>query len=708
MKKRARNEIKFSRLVLLFGLFSFFLLIGRMIYLSLSPKVDGIDLKKFASKRTTERQVIPATRGTIYDCNGNVLAENVSSYTLIAYLSDSRTIDPKKPQHVVDKEKTARELAPIIGMDEAKVLELLNKKAYQTEFGTNGKGLTELTKAKIDKLHLPGIDFIENQKRYYPNGDFLSYTLGYAKQNEKGEIVGEMGLEKLYDKELSGTDGFIEYQKDAKGYKIPGTNEYRQEAVDGEDIYLTIDQSVQLIADDALKEAQRNSVYDWLTIMIADANTGAILASTSSPSFNPNKRDMTNFLDYNVQAYEPGSTMKIWSFMAAMEAGVYHGDETYKSGSYEASDGTVINDWDPNGWGYITFDRGFVMSSNVAAMNLVNRMNGNYLKNFYKKLGFGSKTGIELANEMSGSLNFTYETEVLNASFGQGITTTPVQNIKALTTLTNKGTVLSPFIISKIEDHNTKEISYKNSRKEIDKVASEQTVNKLKDLMYETVNGAGNTGVLYKQDGYALAGKTGTAQIADTTFGGYLRGESDIVSSLSAIYPKDNPKILLYTSLYRPAGGSPYAVNNAVKEIVKNITTYYNIDVNVGETKENISEYTLRSYINKKKEIATGELSTNGIPAIVIGDGDKIIDQYPKKGSKVNSKGKVFLLTNGTVTLANMTSWSKKDTKAYCDLIGLDAIFRGNGYVQAQNIPEGQIVTRGTKIEIDLGQKYEI
>lgn len=710
MKKKARNQVRFNKLVLIFGLFSFALIIGRMVYLSISPKVDGIDLQKFASKRTTERQVIQAKRGTIYDCNGNVLAENVSSYTLIAYLSDTRTIDEKKPQHVVDKEKTAEKLAPILGIDKEDVLKLLNKKAYQTEFGSKGRGLTELTKSKIEELNLPGLDFIETQKRYYPNGDFLSYTLGYAKQDEEGNIVGEMGLEKLYNEELSGTDGFIEYQKDAKGYKIPGTNEIRQEAVDGEDIHLTIDQSVQLIVDDAMKDAYKNFTYDWFTIMIADADTGAILASSSSPSFNPNLRNMTNYLDYNIaQAYEPGSTMKIWSFMAAMEAGVYNGNETYRSGSYTARDGTIINDWDPNGWGYITYDRGFAMSSNVAAMNLVNKMSGNYLRNFYKKLGFGSKTGIELANEVTGSLNFTYETEILNASFGQGITTTPIQNIKALTTLTNKGRLLSPYIISEIKDHNTNEVSYKNSRKEGEQVASEATVNKLKDLMYETVNGAGNTGVLYRLEGYALAGKTGTAQIADTKNGGYLRGAQDIVSSLSAIYPKDDPKIVLYTSLYRPAGGSSYPVNNAVKEIIKNITKYYNIDINVADTKESIATYELKSYINKKKSDALGDLNTNGIKnVVIIGNGDKIIDQYPERGVTVNSKEKVFLLTNGDIAMPNMNGWSKKDVKQYCNLVGMEVTISGNGYVNGQSIAEESPINKESKLNITLSQKYGV
>ena len=709
MKTRSRNQIKYSALILIFGLFSFVIIIARMCYISLSNEIDGVNLEKFASKRTTARQVIQAHRGTIYDCNGNVLAQNVSSYTLIAYLSSKRTIDDKKPQHVVNKEETAEKLAPILGMEKDEVLRLLNKKGYQTEFGSKGRGLTELTKSKIEELNLPGLDFIETQKRYYPNGDFLSYTLGYAKADENGNIVGEMGLEKLYNDKLSGTDGFIEYQKDAKGYKIPGTNEIRQDAVDGEDIHLTIDQSVQLIVDDAMKEAYKNYAYEWFTIMVADANTGAILASTSSPSFNPNLRNMTNYLDYNVgQAYEPGSTMKIWSFMAAMEAGVYKGDDTYKSGSYTARDGTVINDWDPNGWGYITYDKGFQFSSNVAAMNLVNKMSGNYLRNFYKKLGFGSKTGIELSNEVSGSLNFTYETEILNASFGQGITTTPIQNIKALTTLSNKGTVLSPYIISEIKDHNTNEVSYRNSRKEIEKVASEATVNKINDLMYWTVNGPGNTGVLYKIDGYPLAGKTGTAQIADVNHGGYLRGAGDVVSSLSAIYPKDNPKILLYASLYKPVGGSPAAVNNAVKSIIKNVTTYYNIDVNVQNQNEVITNYKIKSYINKTKDEAVNDLTSNHINSIVIGDGNKVIDQYPKRGTNLNSKEKCFLLTNGDIYMPNMTGWSKKEVKAFATLSGMDIVFNGTGYVNGQSIGYNTKIDRGTKININLSQKYGI
>lgn len=709
-RKKSRNKVDNRAFWYVLGLFFivFLILVVRMSFLSLSETVDGVNLKQFASQRTTYKEVIPAKRGTIYDCNGNVLAQNVSSYTLIAYLDESRSENSKEPLHVVDKEKTAKELAKVIDMKEEDILKLLKKDTYQTEFGSAGKGLSELKKEQIAALDLPGIDFVESQKRYYPNGDFLSYTLGYAKEDENGVLRGELGLEKLYDDVLSGTDGYIEYQKDANGYKIPNTNEIRHEAVDGQDVYLTVDQTIQLIVDQAVSNSEKKYKYEWMTILIADANSGAILASTTSPSFDPNKRNLTNYLDTNVSvAYEPGSTMKIYSFMAAMENGTYDGDKKYKSGSYTASDGTKISDWKPEGWGYITYDKGFAYSSNVAAMNLINNgMSGTFLKNFYKKLGFGSKTGIELPGESTGSLNFTYETEILNASFGQGITTTPIQNIQALTTLTNDGMLLKPYLVEKIINSDD-EVTYKGKRTEIEQVASKDTIDKLKDLMDETVNGKGNTGIYYKQKGYQLIGKTGTAQIADTKNGGYLDGVSDIVASFAGVYPKDNPEILIYASVYKPVGGTPYAVSSAVKEIVRNVSTYFDIETNTN-SEEDIQTIEVQSYINENKSDVVNELSKNKIPTVVISNGTKIIDQYPKSGT-VSSKEKIFLVTNGdTITLPDMKDWSKKDVVTYANLVGLQVTYEGNGYVTEQSIKKGKTVKKGTQLTIKLKEKYNV
>ena len=174
-KKRKKNNIRYSKIVIFTSLFLFVCMIGRVIQLGLSTEVDGVNLKELASKRTTATEKLSAERGSVYTSDGEALAQNVSSYKLIAYLDKKRTTNKKNPQHVVDKEKTAKALAPILGMEEDEVLKYLSKEGvYQTEFGAKGKGLSELTKNKIEELDLPGIDFIESFKRYYPKGDFAS------------------------------------------------------------------------------------------------------------------------------------------------------------------------------------------------------------------------------------------------------------------------------------------------------------------------------------------------------------------------------------------------------------------------------------------------------------------------------------------------------------------------------------------------------
>ena len=237
-KKKRKNNIIYSRVIILVSLLLFCVMIGRTIQLGLSTEVDGTNLQELASKRTTRTTTISAKRGTIYSSSGDVLAQNVSSYKLLAYLDPERTTNPDKPQHVVDKEDTARKLATVLNMTYEDILYRLNKDKdglKQTYFGTAGKNLNELTKKKIEDLNLPGLDFEESFKRYYPKGQFASYVLGYAKAESEEEpvIKGEMGIEKQYDSILKGEDGYVTYQKDLRGYKIPNTPTYTKDAVQG-------------------------------------------------------------------------------------------------------------------------------------------------------------------------------------------------------------------------------------------------------------------------------------------------------------------------------------------------------------------------------------------------------------------------------------------------------------------------------------------
>lgn len=715
MKRKVTNNIKINAFVILGALLFFIVIIIRISYLSLSTEVDGINLQDFANKRTTKTEVLYAKRGSIYDVNGNVLAQNVSSYTVIAYLSESRTTNPEKPQHVVDKEYTAKKLSEILEMDYDKVLSYLSKEnVYQTEFGNKGRGLTELTKEKIEQLNLPGIDFIETQKRNYPYGRFLSYTLGYAKvsstENEDGtvedKIVGELGIEAKFDKELSGTDGYNYYQKDRNGYKIAGTKELTEKAVDGNDIYLTIDATIQLFAEQSINKAMDKYDADWITLMMADAKTGAILASATYPSFDPNIRDITNYLDYNVSyAFEPGSTMKIYSYMAAMENGVYNGSEKYKSGVYVTSDGTEIGDWNRNGWGNITYDQGFALSSNVGVINLIKKhMNADILKEYYKKLGFGSKTNIELANEVSGKISFKYETEVFNAGFGQGITTTPIQNIKALTSISNDGILLQPYIIDKIVDQDTGDIIYSGKKTELGRVASIETVTKIKDLMESVVNGnsSTSTGYYYYMDGYDIIAKTGTAQIAKESGKGYYSNQ--IIRGFAGMFPKDEPAVIMYVAAKNPS--STKLMSQIVKEVIKNTSNYLNIYDGTKEEVKSLKQYKLTSYINKNVSEAEKELKNNKMNVVVIGDGNKIIDQYPKANVTIDELDKVFLITNSNdKKMPNLIGYSKSEVLVLEKLLNLNIEYSGDGYVYDQDIKEGTVLKESDTIKLKLKQK---
>ena len=711
MSKRKKNNIKYSGLVIILSLFLFAYFLYRLFYLSLSNEVDGVNLKELASKRTTATDIIYAKRGSIYAKNGDLLAQNVTAYKLIAYLDSKRTTNKKNPQHVVDKEKTAEKLAPILGMEKEQILKYLSKEnKYQTEFGVKGKNLNEITKNKIEDLNLPGLDFIESYRRYYPKGDFASYTIGYAKakSDEEDDVTGEMGIERYYDKTLRGENGYIKYQKDLKGYRIADTKTETKESTSGKDIYLTIDSNLQFYVENSMAKQSKGYGWEWYTFSLMDAKTGAILATSSKPSFDPNKRDIKNYMDMlSSSPYEPGSTMKTFTYMAAMENGVYKGSETYRSGVYTTKDGTQIGDWDRDGWGTISFDKGYALSSNVGIINLINRhMNANMLRTYYKKLGFGRKTGISLPNESTGTLNFKYETEIYNAGFGQGITTTPIQNMKALTPLTNDGMLLQPYIIDKIVDPETKEVIVQNKRTEIERVASTNTVKKMQSLMDDCVNGTGNTGVNFRLDSKELIGKTGTAQIANKR-GGYLEGKANVIVSFAGIYPKSDPKVIIYASVKKPSGGSQKPVSEAVKEIIKNLAKYY------GKSEDkvkpiDVKDYELPNFINRNIDEVKQTLKQDNVSYVVYGEGSKVVKQIPNAKTIVTNQDKVYLITNdNNIKLPDFTGMSSKLAKQIAEELGLKVKLDGVGYVTKQSINPGSKIEKGKEIKLTLNPKYK-
>lgn len=691
MKRRLNvNKVRVSKLLIAFILLFFVVVIARLLYLGISPKIDGIDLKTFVANRNTRKKTTYAKRGTIYDSSSNVLARTINSYTVIAYLSESRSKGFKTPQHVVDKEKTAKELSPILGMSEEAILYLLNRNAYQVELGPGGRGITELKKEEIEKLKLPGISFISSYKRYYQNDDFASYILGYVKTTDDGEMIGEMGIEQYYNDMLKGKDGFIVYQQDVNGYKIPNTKEEVKESKDGVDIYLTIDSNIQFFVEKYTKEAYEQYPCDWLFAVVADAKTGAILGSTSYPSFNPNIKNITNYLNPLVSfAIEPGSTMKIFTYMATMEKKMYDGNKTFKSGSIKIGENTIY-DWKTDGFGEITYDEGFMLSSNVGISYLTkDYFTGSELKEYFKKWGFGQKTGIELPYELTGTLNEKNNKaiEIANAGFGQGITVTPIQMVQALTMIANNGVMLKPYIVSKIVDEEDA-LVYEGKRTELGKVASSETVNNIKELMYKVIYNDlyYSTGASYRMDGYDLIGKTGTAQYTNPYTGRYYYDNVNYIRSFAGMFPKDDPEIIIYVATKKTY--TQKGVSNIVKGLVKDIANYRSIFKN---EETDATTFKIDDYSNQNLVMVLDNLKDKFKEIVVIGDGDKIVYTYPK--NKVVSKDeKIFILTNSkNIEIPDFIGYSKREVETYKKLTGIDITLEGNGYVYEQNIENDKI-----------------
>ncbi len=719
MNKRKVKNKKWKTPNFIFITFSFFFLILyiQLVYLSISKKIYGKNMNEFAASRNTVKQTVKANRGTIYDRDGGILALNVNSYTLIAYLDKNRSKNSSIPLHVEDIDKTAEKLSSVLDYDKDYFKKLLENgkknKRKQIEFGPAGKGITELVKDEIEALNLPGISFIESTKRYYPNANFASYVIGYAKEKEvtrkddngdkvtTNEIVGELGIESEYDEILRGKDGYLEYQQDRYGYKISGTKEINVEAKNGDDIYLTIDSNIQRFVESAISDVSKEYKPEMMMVTVMDAKNGDILATSSTPSFDPNKRDINSYENPLVTyTYEPGSTMKIYTYMCSIDSGNYDGEAKYNSGKYKIGDDT-INDWNKVGWGKITYDKGFEYSSNVGVANLISKtLEKKQLKDCLKKYGFGSKTNIELTREQVGLLNFNYPIEVATAGFGQGITTTAIQQLQALTIISNNGKMLKPHIVDKIVDSNNK-IYYKSKKEESEQLVKTSTVDKMKELMYNVVNGTdnGTTGKKYKVEGLDIIGKTGTAQISKN--GKYLTGDNSYIFSFAGMYPKDNPQIIIYAMMRQPRYGEGAGMYKVTRDVIISISKY--IEVEVKEKKEPKTSYKLTSYINKNTEETVKLLKDNGLDVIVLGDGNKIIKQYPSKNTKVLNGDKVILLTNDkNIKMPSLEGFSQNDAVALFNLIGIKYKIDGYGFVYEQSIKKDTKIEENMEIEIKL------
>lgn len=700
MKKRKSNTINVNKVIFVVLIISFFAISIKVSFVALAEKTDGLNLSEFVQNRNTQRDILKAKRGSILSSDGELLAHSINSYTVIAILKPYGKETSENANYVVDKNMTAEKLSAVLGMPYDDIMTLLNRDVSQVELGPYGRGITELTKKQIEALGLPGIDFIETSKRFYDMGTFASYIIGYAQNDDNNNIVGKMGVEAYYDDVLQGEDGYTEYQKDAQGYTIPFTDPITVKEKNGSDIYLTIDSKIQLYVENAVKDIAQYGNLDWMTFSVMDAKTGAIVATSSNPTFNPNKLVISNYLNpLTSYVYEPGSTMKIFSFLAAMEDGIYDGSELYQSGTIQVDDAT-IKDFNGRGWGQISFDTGFAYSSNTAATNLALRLGREKLYTFYDSLGFGQKTGITLPSEYSGNIDFTYKTELATASFGQGVTTTPIQNLQALTILTNDGVMIQPYIVDKIVNSDTGEVEYQHERTELGQKISSNNADKMLALMYDVVQSNMTDAKYFQTDSVTVVGKTGTAQYAGED-GKYVIGKNSYIRSFAGVFPYENPQYIIYISV-KAFDGNFKDFAGTITKVIDEIATYKNLSSLIGNMDKN-KIITLDNYINNDVTTVEEKLKGKDLTIVKLGNGKYVMKQYPEKGSVVVAGNKLFLVTaNSDYVMPDITNWSMSEVKVLCKLLNIKCSFTGNGHVETFSIPVNTPITNDLILEVTL------
>ena len=521
--------------ILLAGLAS--IAIFRFTQISLFKTSNGQDLTAYHETGTKRSSITEARRGSIFDQQGNPIAMDTTSYSLFAVLRSGWG----DTNLVKDPDVTAKALAKHLGLDRDMILaQLTQNNVYQVEFGNAGQHLSSETKKAIEAENLPGLVFVSETTRKYVNDVYASHLIGYATATAKEEdqplsaqvLEGKLGLEAAYNVSLSGQDG----------------NQSSTRQLIGKDLHLTLDSRLQNKLEELMTQYQMTYQPEALQAYLVEAKTGKLVAASQRPSFNLNSREGIEAEWKNLmveEAYEPGSTIKILTMLVAYDRQLYKPGELYQSGSIQVYD-QVVKDYNKVGWGQISFEEGLARSSNVAMVNLVNRMGD---QEWVKKLGdfgFGKGTDFGLENETTGNFQFDNPVSRIMSGFGQGFSATPIQLLQAYSSIGNQGQMLKVQVVQGLDS------AGEFQSRILGKPISKEAANHVLQLMVDTVEKPYGTAVSFRNPYVKVAAKTGTAQIADPNGSGYLTGANDYYHSVVTFFPADNPKYMLYMAMKRP------------------------------------------------------------------------------------------------------------------------------------------------------------
>lgn len=598
-----------------------------------------VSYKSLTTKATESWQrgfTLEASRGKIYDNDGEVLVDNLTTSSVIVV-----------PSQVKDYINTAYHLAKILECDEETMIEKVKKKVSVERLQPEGRQISDEKAYAISKLKLPGVYLVQDTLRYYPKKNYLAQTLGFVGIDNQGLT----GLELKYDEYLTGTNGSINYYMNAKSQNLniyPAEYNY---PTSGFDMKLTVNTEIQDVIERELNNAYATYNPDSILALAMDPNNGAILGIASKPDYDPNDYKNADSEIYNRnlpiwKTYEPGSTFKIITFSSALNEKLFDMDnDTYFDKGYEIVNGVRIKSWKKGGHGLQTFREVLQNSSNPGFVEIGRRLGKDKLYQYVQNFGLTEKTNVDMIGESSGIM-FSYDNfndvEQATVAFGQGISVTPIQLVRAVCACVNGGYLYEPYIVDEIINPKTKEVVYKKEKKLIQQIISEETSIKVRDALEGVVtNGGGKNAYI---EGYRIGGKTGTAQKA---VNGTYSGNGYILSFIG-VAPIDNPKIVLYIAMDNPKNCVQYGgttVAPIARKMFSDILPAMGIE-RVTEQKEkayvwtDVKTYKVDNYVGLKKS----EVKSDNYGFEFLGEGDKVIDQLPRVNEKIEEGKKVKIM----------------------------------------------------------------
>lgn len=712
------RESKFR--IMIFSIFLFMVMVGMLARIGYLQIVRGEELGNKALNQWSRGIPISPVRGTIYDSNGTKLALSLNRDTVWA-----------RPEAIGESnlDKTIDTLSTVLEMDPESIKTTIEEGGQVVKIK---QWIEKDQSEKLKKANLVGIDIVEDSKRYYPKGSFASYVLGHTDVDQ----VGQYGIESVFNKELTGTEGKLIKIADGKGNQLPYGEERVYEPKDGYDVKLTIDGNIQEIAEMAVNRAIEEHAPKNAAAIVMNPNTGDILAMASGPGYDLNapreikdeevkanwdglsaEEKQNNWFDmwrnYNINdSYEPGSTFKTLVVAAALEENLINANSTFYCDGYATGieSSTPIKCWRYyNPHGHQTLSEGLQNSCNDMMVDIALLLGREKLYEYTKSFGFGSKTGIDLTGESTGiippSAESIKDATLANISFGQGVAVTPIQLITAISSIANGGDLMKPNIVAEVIDQEGNTIS-KSEPEIVKKVISEETAKEVLSMMGDTAEKsyAGKLEV----PGYSIGAKTGTAQkIID---GAYSNEKH--IGSFVGVAPLESPEIIVLTIVDESTSGKYFGIDTAApigEEIMINTLKYLEVDRSdigdgTGQTVEvpDMENKTLREAVDTLSELGL-DYTTD---SYYMNMDDPVLDQYPEPGDTVDHGSFVKLYLEGkrkeNIEVPDLSGKTKAEVEAELESLGLKLSLNGEGKASRQEPQAGTVVDSETIVTVDF------